>query len=126
GAGSGAVAWFLFPTQYETMALLQIHTLAPSILEEGDSKDFARYCRNVVAMIKSGMVLNKALDDRGIQSLPIVRAKSSDLVNWLHDELIVESSGDSELITVSMRNEDPKGLKEIVDAVLTAYKDEVI
>ncbi len=46
-------------------------------------------------------------------------------MTWLSDALQI-TGGNSELIRVSLRNEAPQGLKETVDAVLTAFTSEVI
>ena len=79
----------------------------------------------MVEMITSPVVLGKAVEDRSIQGLALYRKNSVDPVQWLSDTLKV-SGGSGELVRVSLRSEDPEGIKEIVDAVLVAFDREVI
>lgn len=126
GGSLAAIVWVLFPTQWESMALLQVHTKGPTVFSNDDTPvEFEQYKRNIKAVLTSGLVLNKALDDKTIQNLPLVRKNQANLTNWLRDSLNVET-GYGELVTISMKNEDSHGISQIIDAVVASYKEEVI
>jgi hypothetical protein len=97
----------------------------PAVWEQHSGIDFAAYKQNMIEMIHSPPIVGKAVEDKSIQDFPIYRKNSTDPVTWLSDALQI-TGGNSELIRVSLRSEDPQGLKETVDAVLTAFTSEVI
>ena len=74
---------------------------------------------------KPPTILGMAVEDKSIQDFPIYRKNIVDPVNWLADVLQV-SGGSGELLRVSLKNDEPQGLKEIVDAVIAAFDREVI
>ena len=126
GGGLGYAAWRLMPTKFESVATLQIKIMDPSIWHPEGGVDFGTYKANAMSVIKAPFVLNKALDDRTVHDLPLVKEHGIDASNWLHDALVVRNDPGSELIQVSMLNEDPQGLPEIVNAVVGAYEREVV
>jgi hypothetical protein len=125
GGALGGLCWFLFPVKYESAGLVRVSIVDPAIWEPHAGIDFESFKLNMVEMIKSPPVVGKAVEDKTIQDFPIYRQNSADVVNWLSDALQI-TGGNSELIRVSLRNEDPTGLKEIIDAVLVAFTSEVI
>ena len=116
-AALGGLGWFLFPVRYESAGLVRVSIIDPAVWETRSGLGFESYKQNMIEMIKSPPVVGKAVEDKSIQGFPIYRQKSADPVTWLSDTLQI-TSGNSELIRVSLRNEDPAGLKEIIDAVL--------
>ena len=123
--GLGALGWFLFPARYESAGYFRVSIIDPAVWQSHAGTDFESYKRNMVEMITSPVVLGKAVEDRSIQGLALYRKNSVDPVEWLSDTLKV-SGGSGELVRVSLRSEDPEGIKEIVDAVLVAFDREVI
>jgi polysaccharide biosynthesis transport protein len=124
----GYAAWRLMPTKFESMAVLQVKITAPVVWNqhsEGEA-DFVTYKANTASIVKAGFVLNKALDDRTVRDLQLVKDHGTDAVAWLHDSLVIKNDPGSELIQVSLLNEDPQGLPEIVNAVVNAYQHEVV
>jgi hypothetical protein len=125
-AGLGALGWFLFPVRYESVAFVKVSEMEPAIWEQHSGINFEQYKRNAMADIKGNPVLDRALEDKSIQDLPVYKQNAADPINWLSDSLIVEFPGNGEYMRVAMRSDDPKGLKEIVDAVLSAFSTEAI
>jgi hypothetical protein len=123
--GLGALGWFLFPAKYESAGYFRVSIIDPAVWQSHAGTDFESCKRNMVEMITSPVVLGKAVEDRSIQGLALYRKNSVDPVQWLSDTLKV-SGGSGELVRVSLRSEDPEGIKEIVDAVLVAFDREVI
>jgi capsular polysaccharide biosynthesis protein len=125
GAVLGGLSWFLFPPKYESAAFVRVSMYEPVIWEQRSGIDLESYKRNMVEMIKSPPVLERALEDKAIQEIPLYQKNSADPVNWLADDLQV-TGGNGELIRIAMRSDDEKGIKEIVDAVLAAFKSKII
>jgi capsular polysaccharide biosynthesis protein len=123
--GLGALGWFLFPAKYESAGYVRVSVIDPAVWQSRSGTDFESYKRNMIETVKSPVILGKAVEDTSIQRFPLYRKNMADPVDWLSDTLEV-SGGNGELIRISLRNEDPQGVKEIVDAVLGAFKDEVI
>ncbi len=125
GGALGGLCWYEFPPRYDSSAYVRVSIVDPAVWEQHSGIDFESYKRNMIETIKSPVVLGKAVEDRSIQDFPLYRKNSVDPVNWLADVLQV-TGGNGELIHISLRNDEPQGLKEIVDAVVGAFKDEVI
>ena len=125
GGSLGGLCWYYFPPKYESAALVRVSILDPAVWEQHSGIDFEAYKQNMIEMIKSPPIVGRAVEDKTIQDFPIYRKNSADPVTWLSDALQI-TGGNSELIRVSLKSEDPQGLKEIVDAVLTAFTSEVI
>jgi len=127
GAALGYAAWRLMPTKYESAATVQVKALDPIVwLHSEASVDFETYKHTTMAVLKAPWVINKALDDKTVHDLPLIKDHSVDAVPWLTDALQVTNVPGSELIKVSMLNDDPQGLPEIVNAVVNAYKHEIV
>ncbi len=123
--GLATLGWILFPAKYESAGYVRVSMVDPAIWESHTGMDFATYKRNIIETVKSPMVVGKAVEDRSIQSLGLYQRNATDPIEWLSNTLEV-SSGSGEVVRLSLRNEAPQGLKEIIDAVLGAFKDEVI
>ena len=126
GGGLAAAGWFFTPVPYESAARLQVHIQNPTIWHDLGGIDFEAYKRNAISIIKAQIVLTKALDDRSIHELPQVKRNSADPVSWLSDSLMFDNQAGSELLGIALRSDDPKGLPEIVNAVVQAYMTEVV
>ena len=125
GGSLGSLCWYEFPPKYESAALVKVSIVDPAIWEQHSGVDFESYKRNMVEMIKSPPVLERAVEDKAIQDLPLYQKNSVDPVGWLTDALQI-TGGNSELIRISMKEYDPKGLKDLVDAVLSAFQAKII
>jgi beta-lactamase regulating signal transducer with metallopeptidase domain len=76
------------------------------------------------ALIKSDLILNRAIDDLDI-SLPLVQNARPSLKDWLHREIGVEYNADGTvLITFVGRDEDKPQVEKIVKSVINAYLEE--
>lgn len=123
----GYAAWRFLPTKYESVATIQIKFSDPTIWHAEGSVNFETYKHNAMSFLKQApFVIQGALDDRTVHDLPLIKEHEPDAAAWLTEALIVENQLGSELIRVSLRNEDPKGLPEIVNAVINANQREVV
>lgn len=111
-------------------ATLQVQAVPPTILPAEDRirdpTEFETYKQNLGAAFKSSAVINKALDARSVQGLPVVREHAADLTEWLSDQIDFQVSPHSELISISLAVGDRNQGKKILDALLAAFNEEVI
>ena len=121
GGSLGGLCWYLFPPKYESAAYVKVSIVDPAVWEHNTGIDFESYKRNMIETIKSPTILGKAVEDKSIQDFPIYRKNIVDPVTWLADVLQV-TGGSGEFLRVSLKNDEPQGLKEIVDAVIAAFE----
>jgi uncharacterized protein involved in exopolysaccharide biosynthesis len=131
GRGISAFAQPLEGANNNVHALLHVASSEPYILfppERASNPfrtDFATYQRTQVALIKSRLVLNNAI--KRLQSAtPDVIKRRADHLDWLAKNLRVDFEIGSELLRVSMRDTEPNDAAVLVNAVVSAYLDEVV
>jgi len=127
-AAAGTAAWFLLAAPYVAFAQVRVKAKAEEIafptLEEARS-EFLTFLRTQARHLKSRFVLSAALTREETKSLPVV-LRQGDPIAWLEDELLVESTEGSEIITVTLRGPEPSELTALVNAVIKAYEKEVV
>ncbi|MEX2310383.1 MAG: hypothetical protein WD738_22640 [Pirellulales bacterium] len=126
------LAWLVQPELVVATALFQVDTAAPTLLGDAalqpyDEQDYWNLQRTQIELLKSYFVMNAALRQPGIASLPYFAGRG-DPVAWLQDRLEVEFPQNSEILVIRLRGPDAQAndLVQIVDAVAKAYRDEVI
>ena len=62
-------------------------------------------------------MIDKALDDKTIRDLPLIRDHEANVSDWLVDQIEVKFPGNAELMTIGMVADDRQQAKAIVDAV---------
>jgi len=81
--------------------------------------------KSQIALFKSQFVLQAALAPRAISELEAVIKEGDEAVPWLIDSLKIGFQGD--ILAIECHGEeDPEEMVKIVDAVITAYQDEVL
>jgi hypothetical protein len=109
---------------------LRVHAVPPTIASGGEQKldlaEFDFYKRNLAALIKSPLVIDRVLDDKTIRDLPLIREHEANLSDWLADQIEVKYPGNAELMTIGMVADDHQQAKAIVDAVMTAFMRQVV
>jgi capsular exopolysaccharide synthesis family protein len=127
GGALGYSAWKLMPTKFESAATLQVKIQDPHVLYHGEGVEFEAYKRNLVAAIKtSSLVIQKVLDSKAVQNVPVIKEHGLDAGAWLSDNLTVDDQLGSEYVKVALRYEDPHGLPDIVNALVNAYMSGVL
>lgn len=127
GAVMATVIWSVMPAPFTAFALLHIAAVEPRLVfqtAEGES-DFHTYRKTQVALIKSRFVLNAALRRPGISELSLVRQKPYP-VQWLENDLTVDSYDSPEIVRLSLSGDEPEQLTALVNAVKDAYLEEVV
>lgn len=116
---------------YVVTAMFQVSRQPPSLLgadrQPISDAAWATFCNTQVALLKSDFVLQAALRDPKIASLPMIRSED-DPVKWLRSHLEVGFRPGSEILAVQMHGnqDDVAQLKQLVDAVVKAYQDDVV
>jgi hypothetical protein len=113
------------------VALFEVSRTPPSLAntesEPRSNDGWEILCKTQLAKLKSYYVLQAALRDPDIASLPLIRAQQVP-VSWLADSLDVGFHPGSEILYVRLfgKREEIEQLTKIVDAVAKAYEEEVV
>ncbi len=125
---AGAVAaalWYLLPPgEFRASALVRLHAHQPKVLFKAGADGFRSIRDTHVALIKSPVVLNKALDNR-VVARAAEEAEAEDPLEWLSEKVSTRFVG-GEVLQVSATHDDPQVAAAIVNSVLDAYFSEVI
>jgi polysaccharide biosynthesis transport protein len=128
GLAAMAAAWTMIPQKGEVYAYIQVLRNPETMMRDvrvPDGNEFITIRNTAIEMMKSKMLLTRALRDPAIAQLPVVR-KQQDPVDWLKDELQLKYPNDAELLQITMSGEDVDQVVKIVKAVLDAYFKEVV
>ncbi len=114
----------------KSTAMVRVSAHAPAIYPGADNKfdpaEWDHVKRAMMAMAKAGSVVGKALDDKVVQDLVIVKQHGAKQEDWLADQITVEFPGNGELMSISVALGDHDQSKMIVDALVSAFQREVI
>ncbi len=126
------LAWWVQPNRWVATASFRVSSRQPTILgdESGrphDEHEFEVFKNTQLALLKSHFVLTAALRKPGVASLSTLQSQA-DPIEWLERHLEIEFPQDSEIMEISLGGTESQtsDLVRIVDAVATAYKDEVV
>ncbi len=127
GAAATATAWFLATTSYTSSALIRIAADDQGIVYQDDKthSSFDLYKGTQMQLLTSDFVLIAALRNPAIANLELLK-QEDDPVRWLAKNLVVESPGNAEILRVGLTGPDQNGVAAIVQAVVDAYKTEVV
>jgi len=131
GATAGLLLW-LFPESSSIVAYLRVRSKPPTTvsLEQQQRltpKDFEIFQQTQLTLLKSQFVLQSALSKPEISQLDAVVKEEPDPALWLYEELRVSFPGEGEILEVRYDGEeDPEEMKRVVDAVIAAYKSDVL
>ncbi|MEO2088226.1 MAG: hypothetical protein ABGY75_01845, partial [Gemmataceae bacterium] len=126
-AVTAAAVWLFLPLPRLTGYMTFQVSAAPNTLITpvgSDRADFQMYRQRQAAAVKSRMVLNKALNQPGVAALPMLR-EQPDPVNWLDTQVRVDFRPGPELMRVTLEGDDADQVKAILDAIGTAYLDDM-
>jgi polysaccharide biosynthesis transport protein len=121
-------AWNLIPAKYTTTSMIQVSVWDPVIYSKENQQglsDFNTYLKTQADLLRSQFVLTAALRDPEVAGLAMLR-EQVDPIQFLIDELKIETKEGSEIIKMSLSGEDPRGVARIVNSIQQAFFDEVI
>src|SRR5271165_6768719 len=128
GVAAFVAAWSLLPAPPHTArSLLHIAAAQPRVLFKTSEyrPDANAFRQTQLALVKSRLVLNAALRQPKVADLTTIR-KEPDPIAWLEKELKVTYTSSPEILSVTLSGDPPDELKTIVDAVVTAYLQEIV
>ncbi|OHB75321.1 MAG: hypothetical protein A2W31_02520, partial [Planctomycetes bacterium RBG_16_64_10] len=130
GLLSTAFVWWLVPAQATAVALLKVAATKPYLafdVEEASGKeDYDTYRQTQMTYVTSHFVIAAALQRPGIAQLASLEDVIGDPVVWLQDELSVSFPREGEIMQIALTLEDGSDAQQLVDAVTTAYLEEIV
>ena len=122
--------WFIIPVKYEAQAWLRVKREAKDIVgDKGYIKSTDRtyevYKSTQRDLLTNPFVLASVVRDKKVMQIQVVR-EQDDPIEWLSDEIEAVTSPETEMIRLSMSGTNQGDPKTIVDAVLDAYRLEVL
>ena len=126
GAGVAGLLLLAFPKTSQVTAYLKVKSKIESVINENATErlspqDIERQAMNHLALLRSPLVLDAALQNQDIANLDAVRAHKGKEMLWLLDELRVTFPGDGEILEVRYEgDEDPQQMVMVIDAVVKA------
>lgn len=120
------IPYFLMPVRHDVATWLTVAEQDPYIVysTRNGPEEFERFKSAQAQMLTTTFVLSAALRDSAVNSLPML--PKADPVAFLQKNISVGFPGDSTLMRISMKGEDPEQLKVLVNAVREAYLTEVV
>ncbi|MDR2706778.1 MAG: hypothetical protein LBC02_13440, partial [Planctomycetaceae bacterium] len=117
-----AIIMVSYPVMYEATAYMQILSQKPYfIFDEKQQKQYDTYVTTQFAIIRSPLILEKALENPDIARLPHV-LKQKNKVDWLAKSLkLRQTTNKSEIITLGIEMEVAEDAEKIVNSVVNAF-----
>lgn len=124
---AGLLLW-LFPLSSSITAIVEVKQEAEDIMEKKRAfspHEIEHFQETQLGLIKSQFVLQSALNQPAIAQTEAVKKEEPDPLTWLKDNLHVSFYGDNMQIRYD-GEEDSEEMKSIVQAVIEAYREDVI
>lgn len=119
--------WQAIPAEFESSALIRINQNSGVLVDELKQRetDFLTYRDSQINFIRSRPVIEAALNEDGIMDTQLLRGNPYP-VEYLLDDLEVNSDLSAEFIRISLAGEYPEDLQRVVNAVKDVYMDKVV
>ena len=88
--------------------------------------DYEVFKNSQALSIRSPFVLNKALRDDAVTRTSVYKREEENPVRWLQDHLVISYPNKAEFMEVSLSDANPDEVATIVNAVVDAYKTDVV
>ena len=109
--------------QYEATAMIQVSSAVPSLLGDArqlDEHGYIRFVNTQLVLLRSPLVLDRALENADVARLPMVVAQQ-DKRAWLARELQVSHADNTEIVYVRIVTNSAEASERIINAVVDAY-----
>ncbi len=126
-AAAGIGVYFFMPVPKPTArTLLRVPPQRGIVFRQGGANgDLQNHQRTQVALLRSRLVLNRALRDPQVAKLSIVQ-QQIEPVEWLEKEVEGDFSVAPEILRISMKGDKPEQLIVLVDAIAQALRREIV
>lgn len=125
------VVFLYLPPRYVVEARVNVSAGAEIMLLRGQDThvEFAVVKEYQKSQIRSSLVLAAALNEkvsggREARDLPIVRAQGNGVLEWMERSLKADFKVAPEVMSVWLSGDDPEGLADLLNAIVTAYLKE--
>jgi hypothetical protein len=101
----------------------------PSIWPANDKPDregFELYKRNLAEFARAPIVIDKVLNDRNVNSLPLMKQLGPNAADWLADQIVVNNPADSEVMEIGVLENDQTQGAVIAKALADAFQREIV
>ena len=122
------LGWIAFVPKYTASAYLRLNANERQLIfatADQSGGDFKLYKNTQQQLMKTPFVLNAALRDEKVASLPELQ-KEADPMSWLQGAVSVSYPQDGEIMQVSFTTASQSSCTEIVNAIVNAFMDEVV
>ena len=109
--------------QHEATAMIQVSSAVPSLLGDArqlDEHGYIRFVNTQLVLLRSPLVLDRALENADVARLPMVVAQQ-DKRAWLARELQVSHADNTEIVYVRIVTNSAEASERIINAVVDAY-----
>lgn len=127
GLATAGLLWYLFPASTSATALFRVASQQDNIFVDNkiSPQSYETLKKTQLALIRQYFVLNAAIRKPGISSLSALAGEKP--IEWLGNRLEVNYPQNGEVLAIALSGpEPPEDLVRLVDAVATAYNDEVV
>ncbi|MBN2218336.1 MAG: hypothetical protein JW719_13250, partial [Pirellulales bacterium] len=126
----GVGTWLLLPKRYTARSGILVSWKKDSLLPNTNSyvqqQEYEVFKATQAQLVRSPVVLMAALRKPGITELNIYKREAVDSIGWLRDDLSVGFPADSEIMQVSLTDNDGKEVTQVVQAVVESYLSEIV
>lgn len=119
------LTWKLIPLEYTASEFVQVSPSRASILDTNENvnrADFKSFKNTQRQLIMQPFALNEALRTAEVAELPYIQ-QLKDPIGWLQKYLVVTFPDDAEIMSISLRSEDPVVAHRVVLAIVKVYID---
>jgi len=120
GGSAAAIVYLTFDPAYEAEAWIRIRESQPAVLFSEYAGRSDKFVETQRELLRSPKVLRRALSDPVIAAIPEVASEDS-AVDWLREQLNIDTIGQSELFRVSLQLSHPEHAVALVDGVVNSY-----
>lgn len=124
-AAVATALWFLLPPgKFRASTMVRVYTTPRNVLFNERGQDYRTYRDTQTALIRSPIVLNKALDNP-VVSRAAELDEAEDPVLWLQEHISIKFTG-GEIMELAGEHDDPNVAAAIANSVVDAYFSEVV
>jgi hypothetical protein len=111
---------------YVVFRVLETPPSVWSTNEKPDREEFEFYRRNMAAFARAPNVINGALNDKTVASLPLIKQLGSNAAEWLADRMVVNNPADSAVMEIGVLDPDQTQATVIAKALAYAFQHEIV
>lgn len=114
-AATGYYSWYILKDVYQASSTVMVSSQTPATMTAGDYSLNVQLVDSYSVLCKTNRVLNQVIAELG---LPLT-------VGQLSDKISVTASGDTEIIHILVKDEDPLMAQSITNTLTRVFQDEV-